>query len=157
MSYLSRLEEAQKHADGVPSKGSEGAFAGFEGMAAGLFHGLAPDLADGLTRLRMMSPPRITRPAVWPVVVADALRLASEGWAAQALALGWEPVQLWGCSPDKGGNPDHDGLAVLLCERRIVVLDDRSALIESQAGARRLFNRRPMVGAVLLWDIGRGK
>lgn len=111
-------------------------------------------IAAGLAALRTMAAPRITRPEVWPGIVADAVRLVDEGWAAKALALGWEPAHLWGCSPDKGGNPDHDGLAVLLAGRQIVMLDEAAAIMESRAGTHRLFNLRPMAGAIMLWELG---
>ena len=116
---------------------------------------LPPAVTTGLARLQALPIPRITRPEVWPEIVADALRLVDEGWAQQALALGWQPFHLWGCSPDRGGNTDHDGLAVMLAGRRIVLLDERMALIEAGTGAHALFNVRPMPGAVLLWELGR--
>lgn len=118
-----------------------------------------PDaLIRGLEALTRMVPPRITKPEVWPVVVADALRLADDGWAAQALGLGWGPVDIWGCSPDVGGNPDHDGLAVWLAGRRVLLLDERTCIVETGPVARSVFTRRkvPPAGAVLLWDLGKG-
>lgn len=118
---------------------------------------LPTDIVAGLKRLGGMAAPRITRPEVWPQVVADAQRLVAEGWAAQAIGLGWAPLHLWGCSPEKGGNEAQDGLAVVLAGRRIVLLDDRSAIIESAAGTRRVFNVLPMAGAVMLWELGNGR
>ncbi len=114
---------------------------------------LPSDLQAGLVRLQAMSAPRITRPQVWPEIVSDALRLASEGWAPQAIALGWGPLDLWGCSPDGGGNPDHEGLALWLDGRRILLLDERTCIVDAGAGARVVFTRRPFEGAVLLWEI----
>jgi len=116
---------------------------------------LPAPIRAGLYELLRQPCPRITRPEVWPEIIGDAVRLADEGWAAKALALGWPPLALWGCSPDKGGNPDHDGLAVILARRRIVLLDERIAIIEAGAGARVLFNVRSMAGAVMLWELGR--
>jgi hypothetical protein len=62
-------------------------------------------------------------------------------------------LDLWGCSPDIGGNPDHDGLAVWLDGRRILLLDERTCIVDAGAGARAVFTRRPIDGAVLLWEI----
>jgi hypothetical protein len=158
VSYLSRLhEEAQKRADAEPVKGAKAPFAPLAGSEGGRFRGIPADAAQGLHRLGAARCPPITRPAVWPEIVADALRLIDEGWATQALALGWLPLHLWGCSPEKGGNEAQDGLAVVLAGRRIILLDDRSAIIESGAGTRRVFSVRPMTGAILLWELSNGR
>ncbi len=111
----------------------------------------------GLATLQTMAAPRITRPEIWPGVVEDALRLAGDGWAVQALSLSWSPLDLWGCSSVAGGNPDHDGLAVWLDGRRIVLLDERTCIVDAGAGARAVFTRRASTGAVLLWDISNRK
>jgi len=156
MNYMARLRaEAEKRPDNEPAKGAKGAFDGFDGSHSGRFQALPTEVLNGLAMLASGRAPRITRPELWSEFVADAVRLVDEGWAQQALALGWSPLHLWGCSPDKGGNIDHDGLAVTLAGRRIVLLDERAAVIESGAGSRRLFCRREMQGAVLLWDLGR--
>lgn len=153
MSYLERLQaKAAKASVSEPVKGSEAPSAPFAGEATGRFRGLPADLVAGLKSLRTDSGPIITRPEVWPEVVADAIRLAGEGWAVKALALGWQPIQLWG-SPMPGGSVDDEGLAVRLCGRRIVLLDEASAIMESAAATRAVFNRRPMDGAILLWDL----
>ncbi len=111
-------------------------------------------LAAGLASLRAKPAPRITRPDVWPEIVADAERLARCGWAAQALALGWEPLQLFGCSPAAGGIADLEGLAVWLAGRRIILLDSRSVIVANGPRSRSIFNRRSMDGAVFLWELG---
>jgi hypothetical protein len=85
--------------------------------------------------------------------VADALRLASEGWAQQALALGWEPLQLFGFRDDEPD--DCQGLAVWLVGRRALLLDEGSCMVEDGPRSYSIFNRRPMDGAVFLWEIGR--
>src|SRR5665213_1163529 len=115
---------------------------------------LPPDLSDGLESLRAMAAPRITRPEVWPEIVSDALLLARDGWAETAMALGWSPLQLWGCSPDRGGNPADDGLAVWLAGRRVLLIDGASCIVESGPKARAVFSRRPAAGAVFLWQLG---
>ncbi len=116
---------------------------------------LPADLREGLGRLQAMKPPNVTRPQVWCAVVADAVRLAAYGWASQALSLGWPPLSLWGCSPTICGNPDHDGLAVWLDGRRILLLDEQTCIVDAGAGARAVFTRQAPMGAVLLWDLGR--
>jgi hypothetical protein len=115
---------------------------------------LAPALASGLQKLKGMAAPRMEAPEVWPVIVGDALRLASDGWASHALALGWEPLHLWGVSPATGGIADLEGLAVWLDSRRILLLDAASCVVENGPGSRSIFNRRSREGAVLLWELG---
>ena len=116
---------------------------------------LPADIRSGLAALRVMAAPRITRPEVWAAVVADAVRIASDGWAAHALRLGWSPLELWGCSPG-GGNSDHEGLAVWLNGRRVLLLDDATCIVESGPDARSVFHRRSVAGGgVFLWEMGR--
>ena len=117
---------------------------------------LPEDVAAGLERLPTRRPPRIPRPEIWLAVVADAVRLASDGWAAQALRLGWSPLELGGCSPDRGGNSDHDGLTVWLDGRRVLLVDDATCIVESGPDAKSVFHRRSVAaGGVFLWDLGK--
>jgi hypothetical protein len=115
---------------------------------------LPAPIQAGLEVLRSKRAPRLARPELWPGIVSDALRLAREGWAGKALALGWDPLQLWGCSPLKGGDVDREGLAVCLAGRQVALLDELTAIMESQAGTHSVFRRRPTDGALLLWDLG---
>lgn len=119
---------------------------------------LPADVVRGLARLSAMQPPRITRPNVWPEIVADAQRLAADGLASQALALGWEPLQIWGVSPAAGGIADLEGLAVWLAGRPVVrlLLDAETCTVQDgPPHSYAIFRRRPMDGAVFLWDLGR--
>lgn len=115
---------------------------------------LPADIRFGLAALRVMAAPRITRPQVWLAIVADAVRLATDGWAAHALRLGWHPLELWGCSPERGGNMDHDSLAVWLDGRRVLLIDDSTCIVATGTVGRSVFNRRSVArGGVLLWDM----
>lgn len=122
------------------------------GTAAGTAAGtvaLPEEIRRGLLYLRGSPAPRITLPKVWSEIIADALRLADGGFAAQALSLGWEPLQLFGVSEDA------PGLAVWLAGRRILLLDDATCIVEAGPNSRAIFNRRPVAGAVFLWELGK--
>jgi hypothetical protein len=87
-------------------------------------------------------------------VLADAARLASEGWASQALALGWSPFDLFGAIASQDGDPDGNGLAVWLRGRKVLAVTETCASVE-ESGGRAYFNRRERSGAVLLWELGK--
>jgi hypothetical protein len=155
MTYLSRLKEVGKPLEGEPSKGAKAPFDPFAGSDAGPFPGLPGDVVTGLLRLKGARAPRLRLPSEWAAVVADALQLAGDGWAAQALGLGWLPHELFGCSVDAAQGPDHDGLAVWLAGRRVLLLDALSCIVEDGARARSLFYCRAVrLGGRMLWELG---
>jgi hypothetical protein len=155
MSYLERLDaRAAMSAGAEPSKGLKGGFDPFKGDPRALTPELPAACADGLRRLQSMPSPRLMRPDLWPLVVSDALRLARDGWAANALALGWSELDLFGAVPDPHGEPAGDGLAVWLAGRKVLALCASFAVADDGDGGRSYFNRREQVGAVLLWSLG---
>ena len=154
MTYLSQLQQriSEMGIGEEPSKPPKAPFEGFEGGSGSpksINLKLPDDLHAGLIRLRTMVPPNVTHPEVWPVIVADAGVIASGGWARMALALGWHPLDLFGCSADG----DYEGLAVWLAGRRPVLIDEHSAIVAEGAGCS-VFHRRGTEGAVFLWDLG---
>lgn len=116
---------------------------------------LPGDVVAGLRRLGVMRPPRLLKPDAWPVAVSDALRLARDGWAAKALALGWHELDLFGAVPDPEGDPAADGMAVWLSGRELLAITARFAVVADESGGRWYFNRRTAEGAVLLWELGK--
>lgn len=124
-------------------------------------YGLPADIERGLAELVRLSPPRrIARRAAWAPVVADAVRIARDGWAAQALALGWSLHDLFGIGPRD--SHEFAGLAVWLDGARLLVLDTHMAVADTESG-RAFFNRGgwghgrdAAVEPVLIWDFGRG-
>lgn len=118
-------------------------------------HSLPVALGQNLDVLAGMGAPRLAHPERWPGIVADALRLVREGWATQALCLGWEPLEIWGCCPLVDGDPAADGLAVWLEGRRVLLLDDKTCIVASGSSDRSIFTRGCAEGAVLLWDLGK--
>ncbi len=114
---------------------------------------LSSSIAQGLARLETMAAPRLLNPDLWPGAVADAISLARNGWAAKVLALGWTELELFGCIADRHGDPAGDGLAVWLAGRRLVLIDERSA-IAAEGTSRFCFNRRTVpAGAIFIWEL----
>lgn len=103
--------------------------------------GLPDDIAAALGRLEVLPPPRkLERAENWRDVVADAMTLARDRWAAKAMALGWTAGDLFGIGPRDDW--DFQGLAVWLEGRRIVMLDDKRAIAaDASGGSRSSFDR----------------
>lgn len=156
MSYLERLDaRAAISAGAKPVKGAKGGFDPFEGDPRSLIPELPAPCADGLRRLRSMPGPRLMGPDFWPLIVADAIGLAGEGWATKAIALGWTELDVFGAVPNPAGDPAGDGLAVWLEGRRLKVLCGTYAVVEDVGGGKSYFNRRESEGRVLFWELGR--
>lgn len=128
--------------------------------------GLPDDLAAALRRLEVMPAPRkLEKPANWRGVVADAMTLARDRWAAKALALalalGWTAGDLFGIGTRDDW--EYQGLALWLNGRRIIVLDSEHVIVAGYLGDHRsIFARRgmrhgshPTIVPVMLWDFGR--
>lgn len=110
--------------------------------------------AEGIVRLQMMSPPTNVPPRRWEQFIAAA-RFADR-WAAKAAALGWGPVDIWGCHRDKPYERiDCAGLLWLLNGNEIVALTADTATIRTRTGAIQTFRRRVIPpDTVLAWDLG---
>lgn len=115
------------------------------------------ELAEGVARLSRMAPPRGLNAKVWALAVQDAARLASEGWAAKALGLGWSALDLFGAVTDAGGDPAADGLAVRLMGRPVLAICGTFATVADGPSARSFLHHGNNEGARLLWELGRGR
>lgn len=116
--------------------------------------GLPSHVRDGLIELGNAPAPPLLSPELWPIVVDDARRLASEGWALNAIKLGWSALDLFGAVTDKHGDPEADGLAVKLSGRPLLALCTSFATVSDGPGARSFIYRGNNDGAVLLWEFG---
>lgn len=114
---------------------------------------LSDDLTKGLARLQSMRPPRITNPAVWPEIVADAIRLANEGWAAQAIDLGWDAMHMFGVEPGADPDPWDYSLAVVM-EGWPIVSVEADFITLHRGNATRPFKNRPRPALrKFLWEL----
>lgn len=123
-------------------------------------YGLESGLYREISRLGSLSlPSRIQNAENWREVVRDAQRLARDGWASSALALGWTVADLYGVSSRDSW--DFEGLAVWLAGRPVVMLDERVCIAGGGIN-RGLFQRggpqhgtQPTIVPVMLWEFGR--
>lgn len=114
-------------------------------------------IAEGLAALASGVTPPVRCSDLWPQVVADALRLGSDGWASAALNLGWSPLDLFGVEADPDGSADTDGLAARLCGRRVLAICESFATVADPGDGRSYLYRGDTSGGRLLWEMGRGR
>jgi hypothetical protein len=108
---------------------------------------------NGLAGLDPSHPFGDTPPSRWAQLLADAEALIAGGWAAQARALGWTALDLFGCDPDRPfARIDQQGLCWQLNGRKVIALTATAATIETLSGARLTYRRSPgRKGQMLPW------
>jgi hypothetical protein len=107
-----------------------------------------------LARLDPARPPSDVPPRRWVRFIDDCGIFLDGGWAAKAAALGWGPLDLFGCNRDRPfARIDHMGLLWLLNGRKLVALTADSAAIDTPSGGTLTFHRKPIEpGAVVAWE-----
>jgi hypothetical protein len=87
-----------------------------ERAAIAEYDGAAPRIwAEALARLDPNKPPGDVPPRRWLRFIDDCGRFLDGGWAARAAALGWGPLDLFGCDRERPfARVDHLGLLWLL-------------------------------------------
>jgi hypothetical protein len=79
--------------------------------------------AEALARLDSARPPAGVPPQQWVQFIDDCGRFLDDWWAARAAALGWRPLDLFGCDRERPlVRHDHAGLLWLLHGRRLLTL-----------------------------------
>ena len=118
------------------------------------YDGRAPrDWAEALARLDPEKPPRHVPRHRWQRFIDDCGRFLDAGWADKAAALGWGPLQLFGCDRKRPYYVPHRGLLWEVNGGTVVDLRRDRAIIEIKGGARRSHSR---VGClVLAWELTR--
>jgi hypothetical protein len=107
--------------------------------------GPARSWAEGLARLDPAMPPADVPPQRWIRFIADCARFLGDGWAERAAALGWGPLDLFGCDRERPfARIDHQGLLWFLGDASIMELHRDKAIIEKPTGARQTYRRRPV-------------
>jgi len=111
---------------------------------------------EGFARLDPDRPPRDVPLRRWQRFIDDIGRFLDGPFCAVAAALGWGPLDLFGCDREHPfARVDHAGLLWLLNGGQLVELDRHRAIIETTAGTRQTFRRRPIaVGELALaWEL----
>jgi hypothetical protein len=111
--------------------------------------------AEGFARLDPTRPPGDVPPRRWLQFVDDVGRFLDSPFRAVAASLGWGPYDLFGCDRDRPfARIDCAGLLWLLNGDRLVELREDAATIESGAGVRHTWRRKPNAAwRVLVWEI----
>jgi hypothetical protein len=112
--------------------------------------------AEALARLDPSKPPGDVPPRRWLRFIDDCGHFLDGGWAARATALGWGPLDLFGCDRERPfGRVDHLGLLWLVKGGTIVELHRDRAILQTESGVRQTYRRRPVeVGrVVLVWEL----
>jgi hypothetical protein len=112
--------------------------------------------AEALARLDPAHPPADVPPLRWLQFINDCGRFLDGGGAQRAAALGWGPLDLFGCDRERPfAHIDHLGLLWLLNGGTVVELHRDRAVLETERGARQNYRRRPVeVGRIVLaWEL----
>ena len=122
------------------------------------YDGGAPRLwAEALARLDRANPPGDVPLHRWRLFIDDCGHFLDQGWADRAQALGWGPLDLFGCDRERPlARIDHAGLLWLLHGRKLVAITTETASIETQTtGVRQTYRRQLVEGdrIVLAWEI----
>jgi hypothetical protein len=112
--------------------------------------------AEGFARLDPNRPPGDVPLKRWLRFVDDVGLFLDNPFYAVAAALGWGPLDLFGCDRDRPfARIDQAGLLWLLNGDRLIALTENTAGIETQTGARQTYRRKPNEpGRVLAWELG---
>jgi hypothetical protein len=111
--------------------------------------------AEGFARLNRARPPDDVPQRRWLQFIDDCGTFLDGGWPAKAAALGWGPLDLFGCDRHRPWSRiDKAGLLWLMAGRRLVALTANSATIEAASGGRLTYRRVPNdPGRVLAWSL----
>lgn len=108
--------------------------------------------AEALARLNSTKPPADVPLQRWRRFIDDCGHFLDQGWDVQAIALGWTPLDLFGCDRERPfARIDQAGLLGLLNGRKLVALTSYTATTELPAGHRQTYQRIPLeTGRVVL-------
>jgi hypothetical protein len=119
--------------------------------------GAPREWAEALARLNPAKPPADVPAKRWLQFIDDCGWFLDGGWAGHAAALGWRPLDLFGCDRNKPfARLDRQGLLWLVNGGKLIAFSETTAAIETATGARLTYYRVPapvQAGAVLAWQL----
>jgi hypothetical protein len=117
--------------------------------------GIPQAWVDGVAQLHPARPPADVPPGRWRRLLADIVRFIDSDFAASATALGWDPIDLFGCDAERPyARLDQAGLLWMLGAGRLIALTANTATIEFPTGSRQIWRRRSSgPGRVLAWQL----
>lgn len=118
------------------------------------YEGGAPrDWAEAYTCLIEASPPAGVAANRWRLFLDDCGRFLDGAWAERASALGWQPIDFFGCDRHRPlEEVACEGLLWFLEGAALIALSKYSAAATTLDGARRLYQRLPVRrGRSLTW------
>jgi hypothetical protein len=130
-----------------------------ERAAIAEYDGGAPrSWAVAFARLDPARPPADVQSKRWVQFIDDCGRFLDEGWADRASALGWGPLDLFGCDRVKPfARIDRAGLLWMLNGQTLLALAANAAAIAMASGSSLTFRKCPNEpGRVLAWDLSTG-
>ncbi len=118
--------------------------------------GAPREWAEGFARLDPARPPGDVPRERWLAFLDDCGRFLDGGWGPRAAALGWGPLDLFGCDRVKPfARIDRQGLLWILGGHRLVALTAELAKFETETGKRLTYRPAPLreAGDVLPWEL----
>ena len=115
--------------------------------------------AEGFARLHPDCPPADVPAKRWVRFVDDVGRFLDSPFCAVAAALGWGPLDLFGCDRERPfARIGQAGLLWLLNGDRLLALTENTATIAIKTGAQQTYPRKPSEpGRVLAWELAGGE
>jgi hypothetical protein len=118
--------------------------------------GAPREWAEALARVDAAKPPADVPLARWERFIDDCGAFLDAGWADSAAALGWRPLDLFGCDRERPwARIDHAGLLWLLDGRKLIALTAEIATVEGSTGGRQTYRRGAVETGriVLAWEL----
>src|SRR6516164_2108564 len=115
--------------------------------------------AEGFARLHPDCPPADVPAKRWVRFVDDVGRFLDSPFCAVAAALGWGPLDLFGCDRERPfARIGQAGLLWLLNGDRLLALTENTATIAIKTGAQQTYRCKPSEpGRVLAWELAGGE
>jgi hypothetical protein len=110
---------------------------------------------EALARLDRANPPADIPLKRWRRFLDDARLFIENGFAAQAIGIGWHPLDLFGCDRDRPfARIDCAGLLWLLNGDKLIALSQNTATMEARTGTRLTWRRTSIEpDRVLAWEL----